>query len=117
MPVSNSIPYIKECIKHTVDIFDELKLIEANEIYSDLFKNTENKNPEDIERTLTIVKYLKTAQHNTSLIANRIDLLIKESDRYIRDNCEHEFVRDYTYSWDSCGPTPKSCKKCGISNC
>ena len=117
MPVNNNIPHIKECIKCTVDILDELKSIETDGLYSDIFTNNERGNPEDIERMLTVVKYLKTAQYNTSLIVNCIDTLIQESERYIRDNCEHVFVRDYTYSWDSCGPTPKSCKKCGISNC
>jgi hypothetical protein len=114
MPVSNNIPYIKGCINHTVDILNELKLIETEGMYSDIFKNNNNGNPEDIEQMITIVKYLKTAHHNSLLIVNRIETMLGESEIYIHDNCKHEFIRDHTVCMGPYESSPKICKKCGI---
>lgn len=104
MPASNNIPYIKECINDTIDIFDKLTLIESSKI------------DPDVENMKTIVQYLKKGRTNLSLIIEHIDKLIQESEKYIYDNCEHEFMRDYNCSWDCYGPMPKYCIKCGTSN-
>jgi hypothetical protein len=104
MTVSNSIPYIKECINNTIEICDKLTLIESNT------------DSEDVKNMKTIVEYLKKGHHNISLIIKRINELIQESEKCIYDKCEHVFTRDYNCSWDCYGPMPKYCTKCGISN-
>lgn len=114
MPVSNNNTYIKEYINDTVAILDELKLIETEGLHSDTFRNNSNGNPENIEQMIAIIKCLKMAHHNTMNVANRIETMIRESENYIRENCEHEFVRDHTFCMGPYESVTKRCKKCGI---